>query len=118
MGNCICEGGNDEGRSEFKIATTGKFRQIKVKTKKIDAGRGCIDPRQIVDAMAQVWDEITTTIGSLDEETQDDLKNWYNNLIEDEDDLGEILFGTVDQFEDRMRFIDDEPLEIYTDELL
>ena len=54
-------------------------------------------------------------------EDKDEIVRHFNQLIDGEEDLGSVLFSgynEVDQFTSRVKFLDDELLKIYTDELL
>ena len=42
----------------------------------------------------------------------------FNNLIEDEDDLGDALFGSADDFKSRMSYLEGDALKKFTDELM
>ena len=47
----------------------------------------------------------------------EEVKVHLNGLIDEEDDLGSILFGTYDDFQDRVKLLDDAKKQEYTDEL-
>ena len=47
----------------------------------------------------------------------EEVKVLLNGLIDEEDDLGSILFGTYDDFQDRVKLLDDAKKQEYTDEL-
>ena len=54
----------------------------------------------------------------MPQDEQDALKDHFNSLIDDEQDLGDILFGSNDGFESRIKFLDDDVVEEYTEEML
>ena len=56
-------------------------------------------------------------IENLDEEDADAIKDYFNDFIEDEDDLGDILFDSATNFEERLKFFNDATVSKYTDEL-
>ena|ERR1712013_218157 len=101
MGNCnqTRDGNNvillcsETGGTGEKIK--GKFSFLKLRTK-IDGKRGSTDPRSVIELMVEVWNEFSMKITELDSTMQQDIKDHFNGIIEDEDDLGDILFGPVD----------------------
>ena len=93
------------------------FGKLKVKAR-CKAGRGSIDAVAVIDAVVNTWGDLRNAIDELKPEEKDQLREHFNNLIDDETDLGEILFGTADDFESRLKFLDDEIQQQYTDELI
>ena len=93
------------------------FGKLKVKAK-TKSGRGSVDPAAIIDAVKHSWNDLQTAIGTLSETEKDELRSHFNDFIEDEGDLGDILFGTADDFESRLKFLDDEVQGEYTEELI
>ena len=69
-------------------------------------------------ALKDYWQELQNAIGELPEEEQTAFKDHFNNVVEGEPNLGDILFGDYDSFESRIRFLDEEATEEYTQELL
>ena len=92
------------------------FGALKVKAK-AKSGRGSVDASAVVDAMMTTWDDLQNAIGNLSEEEQQQLKDHFNGFIDGEDDLGDILFGTAEDFDSRVKFLDDEVQKKYTDEI-
>ena len=45
------------------------------------------------------------------------MKAFFNELIPGEDDLGTILYGDYSEFADRVKLLDDNNKQIYTDAL-
>ena len=84
-----------------KISKTTKIRPKK-------NGRGCVDSAAVVDALVEAWDDLIAAIDSLPQEEQDAIKLHFNGLIDGEDDLGDCLFGTAEDFDSRVKFLDDE----------
>ena len=85
---------------------------------KVKSGRGSADATAVVDALTEVWDDVQAALGELSEEARAEIKDHFNNHIDGEDDLGDILFGTSDDFDSRVKFLDDEVQKKYTDELV
>ena len=54
----------------------------------------------------------------MPEEEQSEFRDHFNSVVEGEDDLGGILIGSWDTFESRMKFLDEDATEEYTQELL
>ena len=46
------------------------------------------------------------------------IKNHFNALIEDCDDLGDILFGDLDDFKTKVERLNDDEIQSYTEELV
>ena len=71
-----------------------------------------------MNALKEHWQDLQAAIESLPEEEQEAFKTHFNECIEGEQGLGDILFGSYDSFDSRIRFLDDEIQEEYTQELL
>ena len=54
----------------------------------------------------------------MPEEEQSEFRAHFNSVVEGEDDLGGILIGSWEDFQSRMKFLDDDATEEYTQELL
>ena len=80
--------------------------KLKVKAKS-KSGRGEVNASAVVDAMRESWSDLQEAIGKLDTSAQDALRAHFNELIEGEEDLGDILFGTADEFDSRVKYLDD-----------
>ena len=46
------------------------------------------------------------------------MKDHFNNFVEGEDDLGDKLFGDWEDFDSRLKYMDDDAVKKYTDELI
>ena len=92
------------------------FYTRKIKTKD---GRGVgDDPGDIVDAMEDLWPELTAKL--IEEELKDEsdkLRELFNTHWPQEDDLGDILFGKYADFAARIKNLDDDTQQEYTDKL-
>ena len=93
------------------------FGKLKVKAK-TKSGRGSVDPASIIDAVCSSWKDLQNAIKTMSPEEQDELRSHFNNFIDDEGDLGDILFGSADDFESRLKFLDDDIQGEYTEELI
>ena len=93
------------------------FGKLKVKAR-CKKGRGCVDSTAVIDAMLNCWDDLQQAIGALAAEEQEELKDHFNSFIDGEDDLGDVLFGGADDFDSRLKFLDDEVRQEYTNELI
>ena len=65
-------------------------------------GRGSADSVAVVDALTEVWDDVQTALGKLSEEEAEAVKKHFNELVEGEDDLGDCLFGSSEDFDSRV----------------
>ena len=72
------------------------FKKVKIIVNK---GRGQIDHSAVIDALVEAWEELEDAINSLDEESQNQIRDYFNSVIEDENDLGDILFGDSESFD-------------------
>ena len=57
--------------------------------------------------MRDSWNDLQEALSNLDKDAQESLRNHFNDLIEGEEDLGDILFGTADEFDSRIKYLDD-----------
>ena len=55
----------------------------------IKQGRGRVDDDSIIDAIQSGWDGIQGNLLALTDDQQEAVKEMFNTLIEDEEDLGE-----------------------------
>ena len=94
------------------------FGKLKVKCR-MRGARGTADANSIFRAVIDSWSDLTEATGNLSAEEQQAVRDHFNNLIEDQDDLGDILFGDdADEFEQRVIQLD-APLQTrYADELV
>ena len=97
----------------------GSFGALRVKAK-AKSGRGQIDPGAVVEAMIdeENWKALRDAIERLPEEEQDALRDHFNEFLDEQDDLGDILFGDNDDFDSRIKFLDDDQTKKYVDELI
>ena len=96
-------------------AEKGKFACFKVKAKKAE-GRGSENAQAVVEGLTSQWDELQDLLEN-DEEKREELVSYFNGFIEGEDDLGTILYGEVQSFADRVKFLDDAIQDKYVDEI-
>ena len=61
----------------------------------------------MLESLFENWDELRQMLEEKPEDEQEAIKDHFNRLIEDEDDLGDQLFGDADDFESRIKFLDD-----------
>ena len=79
------------------------FRALQVRAKPKPGRGNTSDPNVVCDALYEAWDELRTAIEALPETERDALKSHFNDLIEDEDDLGDHLFGDMEDAEARFK---------------
>ena len=75
-------------------------------------------PEFIVEQLMDAWDDLQDKLSNLNEEDKTKIEEHFNNLIEYEDDLGTVLFGTADNFETRFLFLNDKSMDSYTKEIM
>ena len=92
------------------------FSKLKVSAK-VKSGRGSADATAVVEAMMESWDDLQEAIGKLSAEEKKEIEDHFNTFIDGEDDLGTILFGSAEDFDSRVKFLDDEVQKKYTDEI-
>merc|ERR1712166_836726 len=93
------------------------FGKLKVKAR-CKAGRGSVNAEAVIDAMENTWGDLRAAIDSLEEGEQAQLKDHFNNFIEDHGELGDILFGDVDDFKSTVQFMESDLQQEYTNELI
>ena len=84
---------------------------------KVKSGRGSQDATAVVEALMNVWDDMQEALNGLEGEQQQEIRDHFNSFIPGEDDLGDALFGTGEDFDSRVKFLDDEVQKKYTDEI-
>ena len=73
---------------------SGKYAEHGVKVKIGSTRAVGEDYNQILDAMSEVWSTLQDKLNSMGESEQEELKENFNKAIPDNDDLGDILFGS------------------------
>ena len=93
------------------------FRAVK-RNCKMKEGRGIEDPESVIETMRDDWDGLVGELQSLPENEKEKIKEHFNSLIDEFDNLGEILFGDIDDFNDTISGMASAKLKQYTDEIL
>ena len=93
------------------------FRAIKRK-QKAKSGRGFENADAVIDTMKDDWDGLQDELNSLPEDEQEKMKEHFNELIDDYDTLGDILYGDVGTFNDTIANMEPVAKQTYTDEIL
>ena len=92
------------------------FKPIKCKVR---LSRGDSDSRAMIKSILDNWEEIQEQLKTNhSEEEQENIKEYFNQLFEDHTDLGDCIFGSKDEFEDKIATVDDDELKQFTSELL
>ena len=81
-------------------------------------GHGPLDIAACENAVKESWDDLSEAIRNLEEKQQEELKNHFNGLVKDENDLGDILFGDKADFEARIVNLNDAVKKQYFEELV
>ena len=71
-----------------------KKLNIKIKIKIRGRATSDIDYTVVFDAMKSVWTDLEQGLKDLSEEEAAEMKSHFNELIDGEEDLGDILFGS------------------------
>ena len=99
-----------------KKGQRGQFACFKITASTAD-GRGFgDDPNGVVDSMEAEWDNLKEKLDS-NPEMAETMKQHFNAYIDGEEDLGDYLFGSFEDFADRIKLLDDEIKQSFTDEL-
>jgi len=99
-------------------ASPRRGHRLKGRRQPCASGRGIgDDPNDIVDAFEPKWDDLAEKLENDDSGLKDEMKDFFNKLIPGEEDLGDILFGDFESFADRVKLLDTEKKQAYTDEL-
>ena len=93
------------------------FRAVK-RVCKTKGSRGIEDPESVIETMRDDWDGLVDELKTLPENEKEKIREHFNGLIEEFDNLGEILFGDIDDFNDTISGMSGQKLKIYTDEIL
>ena len=80
--------------------------------------RGAIDANAIVEVLKDSWDELQDVFDQLDDDEKDQVRFHFNDFIPGEGDLGDILFGSKEEFDARVGYLDADLTKEYTDELI
>ena len=54
----------------------------------------------------------------MPEDEQKELRDYFNNFIANEDDLGDCLFGEADEFSARLNMLGDKEFQDFANELV
>ena len=64
---------------------------------KMNKGRG-LDSGAVLDTISEDWSTLQTALNSLPEDDQAAIKEHFNTCIEDYDEIGDTLFGELEDF--------------------
>ena len=93
------------------------FRAVK-RRQKAKAGRGFTDPPSVIDCMKDEWEGLNQALNELPEGEQAAMKDHFNELIEDQGELGDLLFGEWEDFKSTVDNMGGDELKKFTDEIL
>ena len=93
------------------------FRAVRRKQKS-KAGRGQMDADTVIDTMKDDWDGLQEELLQLPEDEQEKMKTHFNELIDDYDTLGDILYGDIGTFNDTIANMEDPAKKTYADEIV
>ena len=101
---------SDLKKFAFKIGIKKGLQNLEI--------RGTNDPDTILQVMQADWDALQAELGKFGAAELDQLKNHFNELIPNQDGLGEALCGDVDDFRLALSDLDQESKKLLTDELI
>ena len=83
-----------------------------------DAGksRGSSVAKEVLEVLKCDWEKLQEMLAA-DEDTKEELVEYFNGFDEQEQDLGSILFGDISSFTDRYKYLDEDVQDAYTREL-
>ena len=95
------------------------FGTLKIKAK-AKSGRGSVDAAAIEEAVIEMWDEIVEATNNLAEDEQTDMKKHFNEFLanDDVDNLGDLLFGEVEDFKQAVATLSTEDKTKFFNEIL
>ena len=96
---------------------TVAFRSIKRKQKQ-PAGRASKEPKDVLDALTTDWVGLQDELFALPADEQEAMKEHFNDMIDEHDALGDILYGEKEEFEAVTNELDSDTLKSYTDEII
>ena len=97
--------------------TETQLRSVRFKVK-IKTSRGVEDAESIVQALRDDWSQLGDELNQLPSMEQDKIKSHFNGLIDGFDELGEILFGDLDDFNDTVSGMNTDQLKAYIEEIV
>ena len=95
-----------------------KIPALQAKPSKTVKPNGHPDAEFIIGRLVDAWDDLQEKVMALNDGDKEKIEEYFNQLIEDENDLGTVLFGTAEDFDSRFRFLSSENKELYTRELV
>ena len=69
-----------------KLSRSFKFK-IRPQSK-----RGSCDPNAVIEALQQNWDDFQQQLSQVSDEESEEIKQYFNELLEDDNELGDKLF--------------------------
>ena len=99
--------------SEFKFPL-----KISIKKRLADATRGTDDPDVIIGIIMDNWGELQSAFKDFGSSDLDTVKEHFNALIAECEDLGDSLFGDLDDFKLSVSNLEFEQKKLFTDELI
>ena len=95
-----------------------QFKSLKVKARG-EAGRGFTDdPDVVCDALLNTWDEFSDALAKIEAEERSQLSCHFNELTEDDPELGDSLFGEYDEFKVHLDGLDDDTKKKFAEEVI
>merc|ERR1712110_98892 len=109
----------DKSEQPQKFAAVKQLLMVKLATRRKArwSSHSNLDAVQV--HIVDSWDDFKDALEALSEEESQQLKDHFNNLIEGEenDELGEVLFGDLSDFEQKLCTVSDQDKQTFFDEL-
>ena len=75
------------------------------------------DPSAMLDELENEWTTLQDKLEKDEAGEKDTMKDYFNGLLDGEDDLGDHLFGDFGDFKQRVNLLDGELKQTFMDEL-
>ena len=90
--------------------TKGNFRKLNIQTRRKPGRSGEIDTTYVIEVLKEDWSALQDGLNTMSKEEKDAVKKYFNEICpEDDDELGDVLFGDVDDFDAQIQALNDEP---------
>ena len=89
-----------------------------IKITKKGESRGQLNSEEIIEAICGDWEELTKELGKFGADEREQLKDHFNSLLDNHDNLGEALCGDLDDFKLIISELNSDQKEILTNELV
>ena len=94
-------------KTEGLIKTGKPFRPVRAPARG-KPGRGNVnDPNVICDALLETWTEFSEALNKIPDDEKAQLAAHFNDLSDEDPELGEVLFGDLEEFKAHLEGLSD-----------